>query len=106
MKEIMRITNCLCQALKKQSQDILNVMQLFCSTKISIQKLRDDGWQILLKGVILFCEQHNIDMLDFNSIYVARHSCSQHQNDHVIVEHRFQSEYIICYIEKSVTRIK
>jgi len=38
MKEIMEITNGLCQALQKQSQDILNVMQLVYSTKILIQK--------------------------------------------------------------------
>ena len=60
MKEIMGITDGLCQALQKQSQDILNAMQLVCSTKILIQKLRDDGWQNLLKGVVFFCEQHDI----------------------------------------------
>jgi len=43
MKEIMGITDGLCQALQKQSQDILNAMQLVCSTKIFIQKLREDG---------------------------------------------------------------
>jgi len=43
MKEIMEITDCLCQAFQKQSQDIPKAMQLVSSTKILIQKLREDG---------------------------------------------------------------
>ena len=43
MKEIMGIIDCHCQTLQKQSQYILNDMQLVCSTKILIQKLREDG---------------------------------------------------------------
>jgi len=33
MREIMRITYVLCQALQQQSQDIVNVMRIVCSTK-------------------------------------------------------------------------
>ena len=76
MKEIMGITNGLCQALQKQSQDILNSMQLVCYTKILIQKLREDGWQNLLKCVVFLYEQHDIDIPDFNYTYVARHGRS------------------------------
>ena len=77
MKEIMGISDCLFQALQKQSQYIQNIMQLVCSTKILIQKLREDGWQNLLKDMIFFCD-HDIDILDFNSTYVACNGCSQH----------------------------
>ena len=51
-------------------------MQLVCSTKILIQNLREGGWQNLLKGVVFFCEQHDIDIPDFNYTYVARHGRS------------------------------
>ena len=43
-KNVMRITNVLCQALEQKSQDILNVMLYVITTKTLIQKLRDDGW--------------------------------------------------------------
>ena len=43
MKEIVRITNILCQALQQHSQDLLNVMHLVSTTKSLIQELRDDG---------------------------------------------------------------
>ncbi|KAF1884657.1 hypothetical protein Lal_00028541 [Lupinus albus] len=55
MKEIMRIINCLCQTLH---QKFLDDMKLVCTTKELIQKLRDGGWQILLKNVTLFCEDN------------------------------------------------
>ena len=105
MKEIMGITDGLCQALQKQSQDILNVMQLVCSTKILIQKLRDDGWQNLLKGVVFFCEQHDIDIPDFNSTYVARHGRSRHQKDHFTMEHHFRVNIFLIIVDKQLQEL-
>ena len=43
MKEIMGITNVLCQALQQHFQDLLNVMHLILTTKSLIQELRDNG---------------------------------------------------------------
>lgn len=43
VREMMEITNYLCQALQCKSQDILNAMHLVSSTKALIQKLREDG---------------------------------------------------------------
>ena len=53
-EETMEITDKLFQALQSQSQDILNVMHLFSSTKALIQKFKDDGWDGLLAIVITF----------------------------------------------------
>ena len=38
MKDVMGITDVLCQALQQKSQDILNVLHLVTATKILIQK--------------------------------------------------------------------
>jgi len=54
MREIMRITNVLCQALQQKSQDIVNAIRLVCSTKGLIQNLRENGWDKLLKNVTFF----------------------------------------------------
>jgi hypothetical protein len=43
MKNVMGITDVLCQALQQESQNILNAMHLVTNTKTLIQKLRDDG---------------------------------------------------------------
>ena len=69
MKEIMGITNVLCQALQQHSQDLLNAMHLVLTTKSLIQKLRDDEWEPLLARVISFCEQHEIDIPYMNARY-------------------------------------
>jgi len=50
----MGITYVLCQALQKQSQDIVNVMRLVCSTKGLIQNLRENGWDKLSKKCDFF----------------------------------------------------
>ncbi|XP_073059694.1 uncharacterized protein [Primulina eburnea] len=44
MREIMEITDVLCQTLQRKSQDILNAMELVSSTKKLLQELRDDKW--------------------------------------------------------------
>ena len=43
MKEIMRITNILCQALQQHSQDLLKAMHLVSTTKLSIQKFQQQN---------------------------------------------------------------
>ncbi|KAI3503769.1 hypothetical protein L1887_32219 [Cichorium endivia] len=43
VKEITEITDVLCQALQRQSQDILNALRLVASTKMLLQKLEDES---------------------------------------------------------------
>lgn len=57
MRDIMGITDVLCQALQQQSQDVVNAMQLVRSTKALIQSLREDGWDKLLKNVTSFVKK-------------------------------------------------
>lgn len=105
MKEIVGITDCLCQALQQQSQDTLNVMQHVHSTKVLIQKLKDDGWQALLKDVVLFCEQHDIYIPDFNGTYVAHHGRSRYQKDHITIEHHFRVNTIFIAVDKQLQEL-
>ncbi|TYH79351.1 hypothetical protein ES332_D03G058300v1 [Gossypium tomentosum] len=70
IKEVLGVTDNLCQALQRRSQDILNVMSLVSTTKDLIQKLRDDGWDELLKNVISFCETWELDFPYMNAQYI------------------------------------
>lgn len=90
IKEIMGTTDCLCQALQQKSQDILNAIHLVRTTKVLIQKLRDDGWQDLLKTVTSFCEEHDIHLPNFDSTYIARQGRARHQKDHMTMEDHFR----------------
>ncbi|PPS13609.1 hypothetical protein GOBAR_AA06966 [Gossypium barbadense] len=69
--EVLGVTDKLCQALQRRSQDILNVMSLVSTTKGLIQKLRDDEWDELLKNVISFCETWELNFPYMNAQYVV-----------------------------------
>ena len=58
----MGITDVLCKSLQQQSQYIVNVMRLICSTKGLIQNLRENG----------------IELPNFGASYVARQGHSRH----------------------------
>ncbi|XP_042388054.1 zinc finger MYM-type protein 1-like [Zingiber officinale] len=57
MKEIMGITDILCQTLQSKSQDIINAMELVLSTKNLLQQMRDNKWDDLLVKVKSFYSQ-------------------------------------------------
>jgi hypothetical protein len=74
MKEIMGITDDLCQHLQQKSQDILTAVHLVDNTKKLIQKLRDEDCDRLLEEVVSFCKKFEIDILDLGARYVQRQS--------------------------------
>ncbi|PWA61101.1 hypothetical protein CTI12_AA376100 [Artemisia annua] len=69
MKEIIEMTDKLCQALQHRSQDIINALALVSTTKTLLQKLRDEGWHSLMGKVTLACENNNIPLPDMNVTY-------------------------------------
>ncbi|KAK9697391.1 hypothetical protein RND81_08G035300 [Saponaria officinalis] len=83
--EFVLITNDLCQALQRKSQDILNAMHLVSNTKILIQKLRDDGWENLLQQVLLFCNNHNIEVSNMEDHYIYGRERFRQPKDRVFI---------------------
>jgi len=102
MREIMGITDVLCQALQQQSQDIINVMCLVCSIKGLIQNMRENGWDKLLKNVTFFCKKYDIEVPNFGASYVARQGRSHHQKDHITMEHYLRVEIFFVTIDKQL----
>jgi hypothetical protein len=66
MKEIMTITDVLCQVLQHKSLDILNAKCLISTTKELIQNLRNNGWEPLFEKVKSFCTKYEIELPDMN----------------------------------------
>ncbi|KAG2703961.1 hypothetical protein I3760_06G161100 [Carya illinoinensis] len=60
MKEIMGITDVLCQVLQQKSQDILNAMNM----------LRNEGWENLFENVVSFSKKFDIDIPELSSRYI------------------------------------
>ncbi|TYG36709.1 hypothetical protein ES288_D13G084800v1 [Gossypium darwinii] len=91
MKEVLGVTDNLCQALQRRSQDILNALSLVFTTKYLIQKLKDDGWNELLKNVISFCETWELDFPDMNAQYIVGRS--HNKKEDVTVEHHYRPKF-------------
>ncbi|XP_023895638.1 uncharacterized protein LOC112007517 [Quercus suber] len=99
MKEIMKITDALCQALQCQSQDILNAMNFVSSTKALVQKFRDEEWDNLLTTVKSFCEVRDIDVPDMNARYVERGGLARYQQDDFTIEHHYRVDIFYATID-------
>ncbi|KAL0773248.1 hypothetical protein Bca101_038399 [Brassica carinata] len=67
---ILGLTANLSLALQEKDQNILNAMSLVESTKRELQKLRDDGWSLLMDKIASFCKKHNAGMLIMEDDFV------------------------------------
>nr|KJB67042.1 hypothetical protein B456_010G171300 [Gossypium raimondii] len=103
MNEVLGI-KILCQALQRRSQDILNAISLVLTTKYLIQKLRNDGWNELLKNVISFCETWELDFPDMNAQYIVGRS--RNKKEDVIVEHHYQVDIFFATIDTQLQELK
>ncbi|XP_062151972.1 uncharacterized protein LOC133860366 [Alnus glutinosa] len=101
MKEIMGFTNCLCQALQQNSQDILNAMKVVLTTKSLLQNLRNEEWESFLHTVKSFCAKNEIDVPDMNHCYTRARgrSCCQNEESSMTMEHYFRIDVFIAAID-------
>ncbi|KAK9757391.1 hypothetical protein RND81_01G159100 [Saponaria officinalis] len=102
MIQILGITNDLCQALQRKSQDILNAMHLVSNTKILIQKLRDDGWENLLHQVLLFCNNHDIEVPNMEDHYIYGRGRFRQPKDRVTNLNYFRYDVFIAEINSQL----
>ena len=104
MKNVMRITDVLCQALQQKSQDILNAMHLLTTIKTLIQKLRDDGLETLLEQVTSFCKHKNIEVPDMDACFssVGR---SRHKTKSITVEHHYRVDIFTAIIDQHLQEL-
>ncbi|XP_025702547.1 uncharacterized protein [Arachis hypogaea] len=103
MKEIMGITNVLCQALQQQSQDILNAMHIVSTSKLLLQQLRDGGWCNFLANVKDFCEKHEIEVPNMSAQYVFGRGRSRQPS--VTVEHHYRIDVFLATIDSQIQEL-
>ncbi|XP_022014080.1 zinc finger MYM-type protein 1-like [Helianthus annuus] len=72
MLNLLRKTNDLSQALQLKNQNICSAIRLIKDTKYDIKKYRDDGWQVLIKEVTIFCAQNEIHMPNMENVIPGR----------------------------------
>ncbi|XP_022860389.1 uncharacterized protein LOC111380945 [Olea europaea var. sylvestris] len=84
MHRIMRISDVLCQAFQRRSQDILTALRFVSTTKQLLQKLRDEDWEEFLQEVKSFCSKNNITIPDLEGLYNTGRS-----SDETTIEHYY-----------------
>ncbi|XLV01864.1 hypothetical protein S245_016201, partial [Arachis hypogaea] len=99
MKNILRVTNELSQALQRNDQDIVNAMALVKVSKQRLQNIRDDGWSLLLDKVSLFCDKHNITVSIMNDIFVSQ-GRSRRKAQKISNLHHFQVEIFYQVVDR------
>ncbi|GAV85285.1 Dimer_Tnp_hAT domain-containing protein [Cephalotus follicularis] len=109
LKEIMEITDILCQALQQKSPDIVNVMHLVAGTKTLIQNLRENGWEKLLETTRKFCNKHDIEIPEMSAQFTMSRALnlvrSRRQQAHVTVEHHFHVDVFIATIDSQLQEL-
>ncbi|KAJ1255625.1 hypothetical protein BS78_K180300 [Paspalum vaginatum] len=72
MIELLSMTDMLSRALQRKDQDIVEAMHLISGVKDSLQDMRDNGWEPLLKRVKTFCAKNEIEVPDMDKEINAR----------------------------------
>ncbi|KAK9713266.1 hypothetical protein RND81_06G016100 [Saponaria officinalis] len=86
MIRILGITNDLCQALQRKSQDILNAMHL----------------ENLLQQVLLFCNNHDIEVPNMEDHYIYGRRRFRQPKDCVTYLHYFRNDVFIAAIDSQL----
>ncbi|XP_023729350.1 uncharacterized protein LOC111877033 [Lactuca sativa] len=97
--EIEMLTDIATKGSTSSQKDIVNALVLVSTTKILLQKLRDEGWQSLLHQVVCFCKRNDILVPGMNETYryVIR---TRRDKDDITVEHHYRVELFIAAIDK------
>lgn len=73
------------------------------TTKTLIQKLKDEGWEILFENAISFSNQFDIDIPNLSTCYVE--SRGHHQWDHITIEYHYHFDIFNTIIDLQLQEI-
>ncbi|CAJ2657317.1 unnamed protein product [Trifolium pratense] len=104
MKKVLSITHELSQALQRSDQDIVNAMKLVKVSKQKLQTIRDKGWDSLLNEVSLFCDHHEVVMLNMDDTYQT-YKKSKRNLEKVSNLHYFQVQLFYQVIDRRLQEL-
>ena len=69
---VLKKTDSLSKSVQRNNQNITNALRLVRSTKLSLQILRDSGWELIKNQAIEFCKSNDINVPPLDQDWVAR----------------------------------
>ncbi|CAN0846519.1 Zinc finger MYM-type protein 1 [Linum grandiflorum] len=103
MKEILGITDTLCQALQLKAQDIVNAMSLVAATIDLLQKLREQDWDSFFTDVLKFCKTYDIEVPNLSGPHVEGRT---RQKNAVTNEHYYHFDVFNTIIDYQIEEIR
>jgi hypothetical protein len=104
MIELLSVTDILSHALQRRDQDIVEAMHLIMDVKESLQDMRENGWEPLLKKVTKFCEKNEIEVPDMDMEINVR-GTSRRRKQKVTNMHYYQVEIFLVAIDAILTEM-
>jgi hypothetical protein len=98
------MTDILSQVLQRKDQDIVQAMHLITDVKDSLQDMRENGWEPLLKKVVTFCEKNEIEVLDLDKQINVR-GTSRRRKQKVANMHYCHVEFFLVAIDAILTEM-
>ena len=104
MIELLGMTDILSRALQRKDQDIVEAMHLITDVKDSLQDIRENGWEPLLKKVKTFCEKNEIEVPDMDEEINIR-GTSRRRKQKVTNMHYYHVEIFLLAIDAILTEL-
>ena len=104
MKKLLTLSDNLCQALQRRTQDIVNAMGLVSTTKELIQNFRDNGWNDLLLEIASFCTKNDVQIPDMTSPYTAGKGRSRLPIN-ITMEHHYRVDLFMAATDSQLQEI-
>jgi hypothetical protein len=73
------------------------------TTKLLIQKLRDNGWSKLKSDVLAFCRKHRVKTPQFGELYVD--FINSRAEDESIVEHHYRCDIFMVVVDQQAQEL-
>ncbi|XP_015964563.1 uncharacterized protein LOC107488347 [Arachis duranensis] len=78
-------------------------MHVVSTSKLLLQKLRDNGWCNLLEIVKKFCEKHKIDIPDMSTQYTVGRGRSRQPK--ITIEHHYRVDVFLAAIDSQIQEL-
>ncbi|XP_066392140.1 uncharacterized protein [Miscanthus floridulus] len=104
MIQLLSMTDILSQALQRKDQDIVEAMHLISDVKDSLQDMRENGWEPLLKRVITFYEKNEIEVPDMDKEINVR-GTPRRRKQKVTNMHYYHVELFLVAIDALLTEM-
>jgi hypothetical protein len=104
MIELLSMIDTLSHALQRKDQDIVEAMYLITNVKDGLHNMRNNGWELLLRKVKIFCEKNKIEVPDMDKEINVR-GTSRRRKQKVTNMHYYYVEIFLVAIDAILTEM-